>query len=370
MANVIAYKSLDMNNPFFWYGDVTQATASVLSISDGYRTGNYFGSFTYYNNDIYNGTVTSYNQYSGNTADYVVSGLYLNAKTVENYVNASNTLGLLQYGLSGNDVINGSDYNDYLMGFDGNDTLIAHAGTDTLDGGLGTNTAVYSGYQSSYSVSKSGATYLISNLFEGTDTLTNIAYLKFADSTVAIDDALPKPVITPPVVIETPKPVTPPTIIETPKPVISTTPTNGDDLLTGTKGNDTISGLLGNDTLVGGLGADQLQGHKGADVFKFNDINESGITSKTRDTITDFKSSEGDKIDLSGIDANTNRTGDQAFTQLDVGAKFSGKFSATGQLFFDTTTHILWGNVDTKAGADFSIQLNGVSNLVAADFIL
>jgi hypothetical protein len=152
--------------------------------------------------------------------------------------------------------------------------------------------------------------------------------------------------------------------------VASTKPTAGDDQLTGTAKNDKLSSLEGNDTLIGGLGVDILTGGLGTDVFKFNQIKETGLTAKTRDTITDFKTSEGDKIDLSGIDANTNRAGDQAFTKLDIGAKFSGKFSSTGQLFFDTTTQILWGNVDTKAGADFSIQLNGVSSLVATDFVL
>lgn len=58
------------------------------------------------------------------------------------------------------------------------------------------------------------------------------------------------------------------------------------------------------------------------------------------------------------------------FTKLDVGATFSGKSTKTGQLFFETSTHILWGNVDTKTGADFSIQLNGVSGLVVGDFVL
>jgi Ca2+-binding RTX toxin-like protein len=322
------------------------------------------------------GDLTSMSLNSG-TQNLQLSGIKVDVMSLSKYADFNDFLAAT---MSGNDNVTGGSGAEYLMGYAGNDNLSGDYGDDTLDGGTGndildggadSNTSIYNDYKSSYSVSKSGATYSVSNLFEGTDTLTNIAYLQFADGTVAIDDALPKPVITkPPVVIETPKPVTPPVVIEKPKTVISTIQTNGDDLLTGTKGNDTMSGVLGNDTLIGGLGADQLQGHKGADVFQFNDINESGITAKTRDTITDFKSSDGDKIDLSAIDANTSKTGNQAFTKLDIGAKFSGKFAATGQLFFDTATHILWGNVDTKSGADFSIQLNGVSSLVVGDFVL
>ena len=128
--------------------------------------------------------------------------------------------------------------------------------------------------------------------------------------------------------------------------------------------------LTGNDTLIGGLGADTLTGGKDADIFKYNDIKETGLTAKTRDVITDFKTSDGDRIDLSGIDANTTVANDQYFAKLDIGAKFSGKFTTTGQLFFETSTHILYGNIDSKSGADFSIQLNGVSNLITTDFIL
>ncbi len=137
-----------------------------------------------------------------------------------------------------------------------------------------------------------------------------------------------------------------------------------------TDGNDQLTGTVKNDTLTGGLGADTLTGGLGADIFKFNNVKETGVDVKTRDTIIDFKTSEGDKINLSGIDANTNRTDDQAFTKFDVGEKFLGKFTKTNALFFETSTHILYGNVDAKSGADFSIQLSGVTNLVASDFVL
>jgi serralysin len=248
----------------------------------------------------------------------------------------------------------------------GNDTLDGGAGNDTIDGGSGIDTAVYSQNKSNYTISKNGSTYTISSVTDGTDTLSNIEYLQFADETVAIDDALPKPITPPPVAAI----VTPPAVIETSKTVISTKQTSNNDQLTGTNKHDKLSGLAGDDTLIGGLGADVLTGGSGSDVFQFNDIKETGKTAKTRDTITDFKTSDGDKIDLSGIDANTNRTGDQPFTNLDVGNKFSGKFASTGSLFFETSTQILWRNVDTKAGADFSIKLSGVKTLTLDDFIL
>lgn len=190
------------------------------------------------------------------------------------------------------------------------------------------------------------------------DGAENIETVKNLITNIVKDSALPA-YVSPPIT---------PTVTLATSSIIKGT--SSDDFLTGTDSDNKILGLAGNDTLTGGLGADKLQGHKGADVFKFNDIKDSGITAKTRDTITDFKTNDGDKIDLSGIDANTNRTGDQAFSKLEVGAKFSGKFASTGSLFFETSTQILWGNVDTKVSADFSIQLNGVSSLVVGDFVL
>jgi len=141
----------------------------------------------------------------------------------------------------------------------------------------------------------------------------------------------------------------------------------GNDLLIGTNGSDKINGLAGNDTLVGGLGVDNLTGGLGADIFKFNASNDTGITAKTRDVITDFKHSEGDKIDLSGIDVNY---GGQAFDQAFkfIGSKsFSG---AAGEVRFDSKTAILYGNVNNDKVPDFAIQLNGVKSLIVDDFIL
>ena len=115
---------------------------------------------------------------------------------------------------------------------------------------------------------------------------------------------------------------------------------------TGDAKNNKLSGLAGDDTLVGGLGADTLTGGKGADIFKFNSVKETGIDVKTRDIITDFKHSEKDKIDLSGIDANAKIAGDQAFKF--IGSKNFSK-DATAELRFDVTSHILYGSTIANA---------------------
>jgi translation initiation factor IF-1 len=144
-------------------------------------------------------------------------------------------------------------------------------------------------------------------------------------------------------------------------------PSKGNDLLIGSDNNDKISALAGNDTLVGGLGKDTLIGGLGADIFKFNDIKETGIDSKSRDTISDFNRKAGDKIDLSSIDANLNLAGNQEFTF--IGNK-NFSVNATGQLRFDSTAKILYGSVNADKSPEFSILLSGVKILVIDDFIL
>jgi uncharacterized delta-60 repeat protein len=149
--------------------------------------------------------------------------------------------------------------------------------------------------------------------------------------------------------------------------VISTKPSKGNDVLTGTAKNDTLSALAGNDILTGGLGADKLTGGLGADIFKYMSIDDSGTTTKTRDTITDFKHSEGDKIDLSAIDADSILPLDQVFKY--IGTNPFGA-DARAQLRLDPKTGILYGSTNADNTPEFSILLSGVKSLVPEDFIL
>ena len=137
----------------------------------------------------------------------------------------------------------------------------------------------------------------------------------------------------------------------------------GNDTLDGALGDDVLNGGVGNDLLIGSAGKDKLTGGAGADTFKFASANES--TFWNMDTITDFKRAQGDKIDLSAIDSNANVTGDQGFKLVSA---FSA--DATGQLYFDAKTHILYGSIDADSAPEFAITLNGVNTLLPADFVL
>lgn len=144
----------------------------------------------------------------------------------------------------------------------------------------------------------------------------------------------------------------------------------GNDVVDGGRGADRLIGDVGNDILTGGLGKDNLTGGSGSDKFKFNVITETGTTASTRDVIADFHHGQRDKIDLSAIDANIEVEGDDAFSAPTVGATFSGHFANPGELYFDQTAHILYGNNDADSAADFSIKLAGVNGLAASDFML
>lgn len=148
---------------------------------------------------------------------------------------------------------------------------------------------------------------------------------------------------------------------------------NGDldnDTLDGGLGNDTLNGNEGNDILLGGIGVDVLTGGQGADIFKFLSTDIQATVSITNiDTISDFETGI-DKVNLSLIDANTEKTGNNAFLSITVGDGFSNAFTAPAELYFDSSSHILYANNDSDAAADFAILLVGITTLSKTDFVL
>ena len=162
----------------------------------------------------------------------------------------------------------------------------------------------------------------------------------------------------------------------------SITMSDADNVAIGKYGNDVIFGLAGNDrlvgdagqgfyhtgpgddVLVGGLGQDRLSGNRGADMFDFNAIAESRAGDKSRDLINDFSHSQGDRIDLATIDANTGVGGDQAFALIGDEA-FHG---VAGELRF--AAGIVQGDIDGDGKADLEIKVVVAGVLVAADFVL
>lgn len=123
-----------------------------------------------------------------------------------------------------------------------------------------------------------------------------------------------------------------------------------EERLAGAAGGDSVAGGGRNDTLAGGLGSDTLTGGDGADRFLFENAE---LLDESVDRITDL--SRRDQIDLSAIDANVNRGGNQAFTLADA---FTGVAGQLVRVFTEGETRVL-GDVDGDGEADFQLLLNG-----------
>ena len=145
--------------------------------------------------------------------------------------------------------------------------------------------------------------------------------------------------------------------------------------ITGNAAANTLKGEAGSDILYGGLGSDSLYGGAGdkvKDVFDFNAITESKVGT-ARDKVYDFVT-KIDKIDLSGIDANTAtaKTGDQAFLFNSTTAKANSVWYQSKDVDGSSKTSdiIVYGDVNGDAKADFEIGLVGVTSIAATDFVL
>lgn len=136
---------------------------------------------------------------------------------------------------------------------------------------------------------------------------------------------------------------------------------------TGNALDNSLSGNSGANILIGGAGRDQLTGGGGADTFRFASGDFAGLTTTTADLIYDFSQAEGDRIDLSAIDAVTGGV-DDAFSFLGTGA-FTG---VAGELRYEYsgTRTMVYGDLDGNGVADFAVALTGNITLVLGDFHL
>ncbi len=155
-----------------------------------------------------------------------------------------------------------------------------------------------------------------------------------------------------------------------------------DDVINGGRGAGQLHGGAGEDRLRGGEGADRLAGGGGADVFIYiRDIPfggpESGVGPGARDVILDFCQGV-DRIDLRGY-ANTYAQ-DQKSVFLD-GAEFGASLALQVRTVVEDGHTIIqlvtvYGDpgpsvpLPTPSGPSEEIELAGLYDLTAADFIL
>lgn len=235
------------------------------------------------------------------------------------------------YGDDGDDELYGEQDDDYLYGGNGNDRLSGGDGVDYLDGGNGDDIYVIEDERDT--INDSG----------GSSDVDKVILKYWSGGFVLRSD-----------------------IEDLAVDGISITEITGNSsrntILAGS-GSSIVNGGEGNDVLVGQAGLDRLSGGAGADVFKYESINDS--TSRTRDIITDFQSSRGDKISLREIDANVLVDGDQAF-RFSSKNKFSKK--SAGELIF--SKGVARVDIDGDRQADMEILISGIKKANASFFDL
>ncbi len=304
-STVSGLDGLSFSSDGSWTFDPTN-NATAQALNDGETTDLTF-SYRAYDGIAYSNTVTATFHITGATEVPVLGTAGKDTLTGTAYGDSISGLGGddVITGLGGNDTLNGNDGSDKLYGGDGADILNGGAGVDTVNGDAGNDTL---------------------NGGDGNDTMDGGA---------------------------------------------------GDDVVFGDAGNDTVKGGTGNDWVYGGLGDDNVQGGEGddfvyggagkdtllgglgADTFVFTDGDLTG-SAGTTDSITDFKTAQGDILDLHGIDANTGLAGDQAFTFVGSFSHHAGEMT----LAYNSGTNLTTVGLDTNGDgvADYLLLLSGNVN--------
>ena len=221
-------------------------------------------------------------------------------------------------GSAGNDGIDGAAGNDTLNGADGDDTIMGGAGNDTIDGGGGSNTALYVGPRSRYTLASAGAILTVTDngSRDGTDKVTNVAFLGFSDKVFTLGDGASN--------------------------TMAGTAGNdafdavgGHDNLSGAAGDDTLYGGDGNDTIDGGTGRNTVSGGPGNDAFNFRsganalrdtpaDLNGDAITGFGSDDALDIQGALIGRTALNVATSATAATVSVGGSRFEMTGAFSG----------------------------------------------
>ncbi|MFS0738101.1 calcium-binding protein [Sphingomonas sp. 1P06PA] len=275
-------------------------------------------------------------------------------------------------GNGGANTITGNASANTLRGADGDDTLIGLGGDDNLQGGAGNDTMIGGDGNDLYYVTDTGDV-IVELAGGGTDTVVaSVSYTLSAEienATLtggdAIDlggNALGNRLFGNGAA----------NVIDGGDGNDELYGLAGDDTLLGGAGDDLNRGGDGNDILDGGAGRDVHEGGLGADTFRLSSAADTGTTFDTADLIRDFNRLDGDRIDLSLVDANVNSDGDQAFSFIG-NAAFSG---TAGELRVEQSggAQFVMGDTNGDSVADFLVTVIATTpvlpNLIVTDIVL
>jgi Ca2+-binding RTX toxin-like protein len=228
----------------------------------------------------------------------------------------------------GNDQLNGGDGDDILLGGSGNDVLTGGLGADAMSGDTGDD--LYYVDNASDSTSE--------NANEGTDTVrATVTFTLSANIENLIQDGSGN-------------------INATGNGLANAiTGNGGNNSLDGGAGDDVLKGGLGNDILIGGTGNDVLVGGGGGDTFVVTaaSIHTSGTIEV--DTVNDLIAAQGDRLDLSAVDADSLTAGDQAFHLVGGFTHHAAEMTLT----FAAGVTVLNLDVDGDGRSDYRMTLTG-----------
>jgi Ca2+-binding RTX toxin-like protein len=234
-------------------------------------------------------------------------------------------------GTDGADRLVGTGWGEYLAGGRGNDKLDGKGGADDMYGGPGNDIFIVDNRDD---VVEEGAN-------QGNDTVRSSVSYTLSQSVERL--------------------------VLTGTGDIDGTGNSGKNVLIGNSGDNVLKGGNGADTLIGGKGIDTLDGGYQADLFQFRQ-GDTGKTIATADTIDDFYQEDGDRIDLSLIDARKGVAGDQAFSFIGSAAfhDVAGELRAVT----DGTNTYVYGDTNGDGTADLVLRITRSLTLQTGDFVL
>lgn len=250
-------------------------------------------------------------------------------------------------GRGGRDVVFGGDGNDDILGENGADMLYGDGGSDRVLGGSG-NDLINTGAGNDTAFGGNGDDLIVAEAGDGDDTYYGDEMVGGSGS-----DTLDMSAITANVTAD-----------------LGTGFMGRGSAFSTQTGSDTIWGV---ENIVTGSGSDTITASSSVNVIDSGTGNDtvrflSGADADG-DTIMGFQ--PGDKIDLSGMDANGCASGNQAFTL--VSGAFTG---ARGELLISHENRdgqdytVVQGNTSGGSEADFKINIKGSHDLTASDFNL
>ena len=170
------------------------STGSLINLTPGtYSSINYYATM----DDKINAVVTDGNQSAKDWFKAQLTNLDALASASNSYYTAYTREALYRgqdnVGIAHNTWIEnakGGSGADTITGNAKGNEITGNGGNDTIDGGAGTDVAIFAGNKGTYTISQSGSTVTVAGGADGTDTLTNVEFLKFDDGVWSIADAV------------------------------------------------------------------------------------------------------------------------------------------------------------------------------------